>query len=73
MGEREATAASGRDAAWALPLPASGKYSNAIGAALADTSTELGAHMKMHTESEDIGNRLLQRWEQGVALSLKVA
>src|SRR5271154_3406416 len=44
-----------------------------INAAIADTSHELRAHIKDHPEFEDIGNRMLQEWEQGVALSLKAA
>ncbi len=41
--------------------------------AIADTSKELHAYMKDHSEFIEIGNRMLQQWEQGVALSLKVA
>ena len=44
-----------------------------IAAATADTSGELHAYMKDHQEFEDIGNRMLHEWEQGVALSLKAA
>jgi serine/threonine-protein kinase HipA len=44
-----------------------------IGAAIADTSAELRAYMKVHAEFQDIGHRILQQWEQGVAQSLKVA
>jgi serine/threonine-protein kinase HipA len=44
-----------------------------IDAAIADTSTELRAHMKEHAEFEDIGNRMLQQWEQGAAHSLRTA
>ena len=44
-----------------------------IDAAIAATSTELRTYIKEHAEFEDIGNRMLQQWEQGVALSLKVA
>jgi serine/threonine-protein kinase HipA len=42
-----------------------------INAAIAGTSPELRAYIKDHPEFEDIGNRMLQEWEQGVALSLK--
>jgi serine/threonine-protein kinase HipA len=42
-----------------------------IDAAVADTSTELRAYIKDHPDFEDIGNRMLQQWEQGVELSLK--
>jgi hypothetical protein len=41
--------------------------------AIADTSKELHAYFKAHTEFTEIGNRMLQQWEQGVALSLKAA
>ena len=44
-----------------------------IDAAIADTSKELHADVKPHAEFIEIGNRMLQQWEQGVALSLKVA
>jgi hypothetical protein len=44
-----------------------------IGAATADTSKELQAYIKAHTEFMEIGNRMLQQWEEGVALSLKAA
>ncbi len=39
--------------------------------AIADTSKELHAHIKAHAEFIEIGNRMLQQREQGVALSLK--
>lgn len=42
-------------------------------AAIADTSKELRAHMKAHAEFVEIGNRMLEQWEQGVTLSLKAA
>jgi len=44
-----------------------------IRAAIEETSTELRTYIKDHPEFEDIGNRMLQEWEQGVALSLKAA
>ena len=44
-----------------------------IDAAIADTSKELHAYIKAHAEFTEIGNRMLQQWEQGVAFSLKVA
>jgi serine/threonine-protein kinase HipA len=44
-----------------------------IEAAIADTSKELHAYIKAHAEFVEIGNRMLQQWEQGVALSLKAA
>jgi serine/threonine-protein kinase HipA len=42
-----------------------------IEAAIADTSKELRAYMKTHAEFMEIGNRMLQQWEQGIVLSLK--
>ncbi len=42
-----------------------------ISGAIADTSSELRAYIKDHPDFEDIGNRMLHEWEQGVALSLK--
>ena len=42
-----------------------------IEAAIADTSKELRAYMEEHAVFTEIGNRMLQHWEQGVALSLK--
>src|SRR6202522_3330861 len=44
-----------------------------IEAAVADTSKELHVYIKEHAEFVEIGNRMLQQWEQGVALSLKAA
>jgi serine/threonine-protein kinase HipA len=44
-----------------------------IEAAIADTSKDLQAYIKAHAEFMEIGNRMLQEWEQGVALSLKPA
>jgi serine/threonine-protein kinase HipA len=44
-----------------------------IAAATEDTSAELHAYIKDHQEFENIGNRMLHEWEQGVALSLKPA
>jgi len=44
-----------------------------IDAAIADTSKQIRAYMKAHGEFTEIGNRMLQQWEQGVALSLKMA
>ena len=44
-----------------------------IEAAIADTSKELQAYIKAHAEFIEIGNRMLQQWEQGVALSVKAA
>ena len=41
--------------------------------AIADTSKELRAYIEDHPDFEDIGNRMLQQWEQGAALSLKAA
>ncbi len=42
-----------------------------VNGAIADTSKELRAYIKDHREFEDIGNRMLHEWEQGVALSVK--
>jgi serine/threonine-protein kinase HipA len=44
-----------------------------INVAIADTSQELRAYIKDNQEFEEIGNRMLHEWEQGVALSLKAA
>jgi len=44
-----------------------------IEAAIADTAKDLQAYMKAHAEFMEIGNRMLQHWEEGVALSLKAA
>jgi serine/threonine-protein kinase HipA len=44
-----------------------------IHAAIAETSKELRAYIEGHSEFEDIGNRMLHEWRQGIALSLKVA
>jgi serine/threonine-protein kinase HipA len=44
-----------------------------IDAAIADTSKEIRAYMKAHGEFMEIGSRMLQQWEQGVAMSLKAA
>jgi serine/threonine-protein kinase HipA len=44
-----------------------------IVAAMADTANELRTYIKGHPEFEEIGNRMLQQWEQGIATSLKAA
>ena len=44
-----------------------------IAAAIADTSKELRAYIEAHAEFIEIGNRMLQQWEQGVAHSLRIA
>ena len=44
-----------------------------VNSAIDDTSKELRAYIKDHPDFEDIGNRMLQEWEKGVALSLKAA
>jgi len=44
-----------------------------VGAAIASTSQEVGAYIKEHKEFDEIGNRMLQEWEQGATLSLKTA
>lgn len=41
-----------------------------IEAAIADTSKELQAYIKAHAEFAEIGSRMLQQWEHGVAHSL---
>jgi serine/threonine-protein kinase HipA len=44
-----------------------------INAAIAETSKELRAYITDHPDFEDIGNRMVQEWELGVAVSLKSA
>ena len=44
-----------------------------IEAEIADTSKDRQAYIKAHAEFMEIGNRMLQQWEEGVALSLKAA
>jgi serine/threonine-protein kinase HipA len=44
-----------------------------IADAIAATATEVRAYIKDHPEFGDIGNRMLQHWEHGVAASLKAA
>jgi serine/threonine-protein kinase HipA len=44
-----------------------------IQTAIAQTFEEIRAYIKVHPEFEDIGNRMIDEWEQGVALSLKAA
>jgi serine/threonine-protein kinase HipA len=44
-----------------------------IDAAIAATSHDVRAYIKDHPEFEDIGTRMLQQWEQGTALSLRLA
>jgi len=44
-----------------------------VGAAIASTSQEVRAYIKEHKEFDEIGNRMLQEWEQGATLSLKTA
>src|SRR5260221_14441575 len=42
-----------------------------VSVAIAATSQEVRAYIKEHKEFDEIGNRMLHEWEQGVALSLK--
>jgi serine/threonine-protein kinase HipA len=42
-----------------------------IAEAIGSTSDEVRAYMKKHQGFEDIGERMLQEWEKGAALSLK--
>ncbi len=44
-----------------------------VDAAIGATTHDLRAYIKDHPEFEDIGTRMLQQWEQGVALSLRAA
>ena len=44
-----------------------------VAAAIADTANKLRAYIKSHPDFEQIGNRMLQEWEQGIARSLKAA
>jgi serine/threonine-protein kinase HipA len=44
-----------------------------VDAAIAATSQEVRAYIKEHEEFDEIGNRMLHEWQQGVALSLKAA
>jgi serine/threonine-protein kinase HipA len=44
-----------------------------IDGAIAATTHEVRAYVKEHPVFDDIGNRMLQQWEQGVALSLRAA
>jgi serine/threonine-protein kinase HipA len=44
-----------------------------IAEAIRSTSAEVGAHMKEHPDFADTGERMLQEWEIGAALSLKPA
>jgi serine/threonine-protein kinase HipA len=44
-----------------------------VDTAIANTSKQVQAYIKEHAEFSPIGNRMLQQWEEGVALSLKTA
>jgi serine/threonine-protein kinase HipA len=44
-----------------------------ISTAIDDTYGELRAYITDHAEFEEIGNRMLHEWEQGIAFSLKAA
>jgi len=46
---------------------------NRIQVAIADTSKELQAYIKAHAEFDEIGNRMLEQWDEGVAFSLRTA
>ena len=39
-----------------------------VATAMADTTNELRAYIKGHPDFEEIGNRMLQQWEQGLSL-----
>jgi len=40
---------------------------------MTETGTEIRSHIKGHPEFADIGERMLQEWEQGATLSLRLA
>ena len=44
-----------------------------IDAAIVATTEEVRAYIKEHPSFAGIGNRMLQQWEQGAALSLRAA
>jgi serine/threonine-protein kinase HipA len=44
-----------------------------IADAIEETTKDLQAYIEAHAEFIEIGNRMLQQWEEGVALSLKAA
>jgi len=44
-----------------------------IDTAIVATSKEVRAYIKDHKEFDEIGNRMLEHWEQGAALSLRTA
>lgn len=44
-----------------------------VAEAIASTFAEVRSHQKQHPEFEQIGNRMLEEWEKGIALSLSPA
>jgi hypothetical protein len=42
-----------------------------IGEAFSGTSAEVRAYINKHPDFADIGERMLQEWEKGMALSLR--
>jgi serine/threonine-protein kinase HipA len=44
-----------------------------IAEAIHSTSTEMRSYMKEHPDFAEIGDRILQEWEKGTALSLQSA
>ena len=44
-----------------------------VDAALMSTADEMQAYVKKHAEFSDVGNRMIQEWEQGAKHSLRAA
>jgi serine/threonine-protein kinase HipA len=44
-----------------------------IDEAMSQTASEIRSYMKQHRDFAEIGERMLQEWEKGAALSLRLA
>jgi hypothetical protein len=44
-----------------------------INQAMIDTGAEIRSYIKEHSEFAEIGERMLEEWEKGAALSLRLA
>jgi hypothetical protein len=43
-----------------------------IGDAMSHTTPEIRSHIKQQSDFADVGERMLQEWEKGAALSLRL-
>jgi serine/threonine-protein kinase HipA len=70
MAGRQGTAAPGRTRIGTSPARVR-EILERIADAMATTAEEIKIYIKDHPEFDDIGTRMIQQWEQGIAASLR--